>query len=312
MVILKAIGAFFAKIWRWIKETAWIQPLLIVGAIFALIFSIPYITEWAQSFSGEGNGQFYRNYDVSLEGEKQDIGVAVSDADKLMIALQNADAIAYDESANSGKTTADYKKIFDDAGAGDYFGTEKDNTYGKFFLTFYKDSCTACNNAESGLKYLKENWNSSAYSLTISDSKAFNMYAINASYVSNNDGDYTSVGSPSAFNRFCITNSGFFEEAGDALYNAPYRLNASIAEDSYLKFALNNTESSTTALADFPVPSILLVDFTQKAIDQNRAGASEVLFTVSGDTNVARAKLLANMWNHTDSYSQDNLFTKKN
>ena len=39
MKILKAIGAFFARIWRWIKETAWVQPLLIVGAIFAIIFA---------------------------------------------------------------------------------------------------------------------------------------------------------------------------------------------------------------------------------------------------------------------------------
>ena len=37
MIILKAIGAFFVKIWRWIKDTAWVQPLLIVGAIFAAL-----------------------------------------------------------------------------------------------------------------------------------------------------------------------------------------------------------------------------------------------------------------------------------
>ena len=40
MVVLRAIGGFFARIGRWIKETAWIQPLLIVGAIFAVIFAI--------------------------------------------------------------------------------------------------------------------------------------------------------------------------------------------------------------------------------------------------------------------------------
>ena len=43
MKVLSAIGGFFARIGRWIKETAWIQPLLIVGAIFAVIFAIPHV-----------------------------------------------------------------------------------------------------------------------------------------------------------------------------------------------------------------------------------------------------------------------------
>ena len=38
---MKPIGTFFGKIfgglWNWIKETAWIQPLLIVGALVAFI-----------------------------------------------------------------------------------------------------------------------------------------------------------------------------------------------------------------------------------------------------------------------------------
>jgi hypothetical protein len=54
-----------------------------------------------------------------------------------------------------------------------------------------------------------------------------------------------------------------------------------------------------------------LVDFTQKAISQGRAGLSEILFTVSGDSDLSRATLLLNMWNHTDDYSTTNLFTKQ-
>ena len=40
MVVLRAIGNFFARIGRWIRDTAWVQPLLIVGGIFAIIFSM--------------------------------------------------------------------------------------------------------------------------------------------------------------------------------------------------------------------------------------------------------------------------------
>ena len=55
MVVLRAIGGFFARIGRWIKETAWIQPLLIVGAIFAVIFSIPHIIKGVSSWFDESD-----------------------------------------------------------------------------------------------------------------------------------------------------------------------------------------------------------------------------------------------------------------
>jgi hypothetical protein len=72
MIILKAIGSFFVKIWRWIKDTAWVQPLLIVGAIFAVIFSIPYITEWANNFTHNSTNSFYNASKKNLEGETND------------------------------------------------------------------------------------------------------------------------------------------------------------------------------------------------------------------------------------------------
>ncbi len=46
--VLNAIGKFFGRIWGWIKNTAWIQPLLIVGIIFGLIMSIKPITKLIQ------------------------------------------------------------------------------------------------------------------------------------------------------------------------------------------------------------------------------------------------------------------------
>ena len=53
MVVLRAIGGFFVRIGRWIKETAWIQPLLIVGAIFAVIFAIPHIIDGVKGWFDE-------------------------------------------------------------------------------------------------------------------------------------------------------------------------------------------------------------------------------------------------------------------
>ena len=61
-----AIGRFFARIWRWIAETAWIQPLLIVGLIFGVVFSIPSISSWISNLSkSQNNYAFYNDNTVS-------------------------------------------------------------------------------------------------------------------------------------------------------------------------------------------------------------------------------------------------------
>src|SRR5574344_2355941 len=85
MIVLKAIGNFFVKIWRWIKNTAWVQPLLIVGLIFAVIFSISPITKWIQGMADDSNSaaSFYGNYKKSLSGG------ASSDADKVINDIMN-------------------------------------------------------------------------------------------------------------------------------------------------------------------------------------------------------------------------------
>ena len=69
MKVLSAIGAFFARIGRWIKETAWIQPLLIVGAIFAVIFAIPHIIDGVKGWFDESDAanKYFAKYQLSLK-----------------------------------------------------------------------------------------------------------------------------------------------------------------------------------------------------------------------------------------------------
>ena len=62
MKILRAIGGFFAKIGRWIASTAWIQPLLIVGGIFGIIFSIPYIKKGIEGLQNDTTDYEYKYY----------------------------------------------------------------------------------------------------------------------------------------------------------------------------------------------------------------------------------------------------------
>ena len=68
--VLSVIGGFFVSIWRWIKETAWVQPLLIVGIIFGVIFAIPPIVSGINSIRerNESAETYYRKFQLSLAG----------------------------------------------------------------------------------------------------------------------------------------------------------------------------------------------------------------------------------------------------
>ena len=126
MKVLRAIGAFFAKIGRWIANTAWIQPLLIVGGIFAVIFSIPYIKtaiENAQVDNTDHDYAFYKAFALDLDKD--------GEAEQLMqyLAEENYDEI--------------------------------DQKFGKkFFLSFIKADCASCKECVSGYQNLSSNFSS--------------------------------------------------------------------------------------------------------------------------------------------------------
>ena len=125
MKILKAIGAFFVRIGRWIKDTAWVQPLLIVGAIFAVIFSIPAITQWIEGLAEDAasSEKYYQKYQRSLEGGE------TSEADKLIADIQDGDA--------------------------------KNSIGQKFFVVFVDQECSACAEAKKGFEALEKKWTGS-------------------------------------------------------------------------------------------------------------------------------------------------------
>ena len=119
MKILRAIGHFFAKIGRWIANTAWVQPLLIVGGIFAIIFSIPYIKRGFENlFAKENNTEYawYQAQALSLEENGQ--------ADRLLGYLENYNA-------------ENHNKIKGEFGS-------------KFILSLVKQDCTNCKDAYDG------------------------------------------------------------------------------------------------------------------------------------------------------------------
>ena len=262
MIILKAIGTFFVRIWRWIKETAWVQPLLIVGAIFAVIFSIPFISSWVGSFGWGTSTAYYAGFQKSLEGEKKG-ETDRSDADKLTNSV-------YVSSAFNSTVVPDTA------------------AYGeKFFLVYVSSDCTSCESIQPGFEYLQDNWKGN---YTPADGLDFKMYTIFTDEESSTDDDYTLEGQ-TAFQRYLNSFSDFFNEAGGRLNEAPYKGNKDIADTDYDYFSLPD-------LKNFSTPTILLVDYSAEAIAAGRQGVSDVLFGLTGTTKADKAQLLVEMWNH--------------
>jgi hypothetical protein len=67
------------------------------------------------------------------------------------------------------------------------------------------------------------------------------------------------------------------------LMTAPYKTRAAIGDDNYLKYGFDGSDYSS-----FPVPTVALVDYTDTAVKDGRAGLSEVLFTITAVRPIPR------------------------
>ena len=286
MNVIKSMGVRFNKLWRWIKETAWVQPLLIVGAIFAIIFSIPKFTAWFEAMGIGSSNSFYSSHKLSLEGETKDAtATEYSEADKL------TDAIYHYSFGNGVNPNTKYS---DSEIVAQVKANELISKYGeKFFLVYVETSCASCDEVQPGFEALEKGWNST---YAINDARSFKIHTIYADDTSSNDDAYELDDDKKAFYRYLNNFTDFWEEAAGRLVDAPYKSNASVAESYY-----NNIE--TVNCASWQVPTIFLIDFSEDAWAAGRFGISDALFGVTGTSSIEKAQLLQKMWNHLPSYS---------
>ena len=295
MNILKAIGAFFQRIWRWIVETAWVQPLLIVGGIFGIIFSIPKFTAWAQKLSVSAGDSYYTSFKVSLEGEGREKGEYNTGADKLTSIIN--------EYSNFENEFATYEEFIAAYRSNSNKAAENPTAYPeKFFIAYVAKECSGCETAQGGFETLQSTWGDA---FVADDKRSFNLYTIFADDTSSNDDDYDTDDDKKPFCRYLDKFGGnpvdFFSKAGGRLATTPYKTNASVS-DSYYEHV------ETADRTNFDTPTIFLVDFSEEAFNLGRVGISEALFGVTGETDYAKATLLLNMLNHTTP-SSSNPFT---
>ncbi len=93
--ILNAIKKFFLSIINWVKQTAWVQPLLIVGAIFGLIMSIKPVSNFiGEITTATKESKFYDYRTCDLETIESKID-GTKDSNKVLIVI-------YIDEANGG------------------------------------------------------------------------------------------------------------------------------------------------------------------------------------------------------------------
>lgn len=277
MIVLTAIGRFFKKIWDWIRQTAWIQPLLIVGIIFGVIFSIPSIVKAAKN-KKEANSKaeaYYHNFQISLELDDENDPKS-SKADKFTYALETAILDATPENIANFKSTCKELKI---------------ETGDKFFFAYVAQDCDKCAEARPGFEVFEKNLNKNDYFKT-NDGLPFNMVTIFA----DEETSYTKKDDESAFVQYLDRHTSFFEEVGSNAYNTAYFDNGKLSE--------SDLEALSTAdPVNFLTPTIMLVEFQDNAVVGK--GVTEVLFGVgsSSDDQNKKAEILLDCWKHTGDFN---------
>ena len=292
--VLRAIGGFFAKIGRWIANTAWVQPLLIVGGIFAIIFSIPYIKSWVESWGGDEvneDYEYYKSRALSLTGARDH----KSKVDELFTCLETYET---DPAAK----------------------TKLVNTYGeKFFLSFIKEGCSYCSECVDGYRSLSSNF--SAWGLDKDEQgkklPGFKLHTIRLDAVDDEDDaddtDYLAKYVFEEHQEFFDEVVAEFQEWGDY----PLLNNISSSQRSSL-------ESSIGALCDaindngagLETPTTLFIDLTEEGKNRevNAFGVTAIFFNyttyIDGSAPYDKGTFLKECWTYQNLFDPETFLDK--
>lgn len=276
MKVLKIIATPFVALWRWIKETAWVQPLLIVGCIFAIIFSIPYISKGIQNLINKDEDElaYYNAHRLSMNGAY--LGATSNDAEIFISQIADVQ-LEWDDVLKGEKTIDSAEKI----------STFK-NKYGeKFFFVLGKSSCDACSNISDGLEYLENHLGDYGVS-------SYKLYSIIADQdLDDDDKEYKEN---TAFEMIYNRQSDAFETMFRSASYGYYRRNI---EDSTASSSYQDKVDTlhSEKVSSIEVPVVILFDLSSEALSYEQPYVmSQVFFSLDGDDKVDRALELANCW----------------
>ena len=265
MIVLKAIGRFFAKIGRWIRDTAWVQPLLIVGGIFAIIFSIPKIVDAFKKIGEESNAAqtFFENKVISSQGKE---GKLSKDS-----ALDNYFSVLENTYSNKDEAYNAVNNVL-----------KVDN---KQFFVVFVDKTTACDSLYTGLNFLEDNWDNAEFK----ELKVQGKFTYRTIYVDAVDKyDEETKLFEDVYNRHN------FENFVADLYSTQFAENKSYDQD-----AGDHYDSLATSASGFAVGTVLYFDYEAEAYAGVGTYGLRSCFTsadVAGASDYERAQSLAKAW----------------
>ena len=276
MKILSAIGRFFARIGRWIKETAWIQPLLIVGAIFAVIFAIPHIINGVKSWFDDSDAAntFYAQYRLSLtnaDKDNNDFGGS-SDVDKFFTYLEDPE-----QKDKLLKMTGNQER---------------------FLVAFVEKDSSSAKDLYSGLKAFRDKWNNAEFSESLKGKGSFKLLTIYTDTTNSND--------ENLFDMVWRNHYGLFEDLADSNYlpYTYYAQNKGYSENNYASNFIVSDEK--TEECPISTPLLMYFDFTSDNPIENQIvnGLSDVIFSLEGDSDLEKARTLNRCWTHTEEFGK--------
>lgn len=278
MKVLRAIGGFFAKIGRWIANTAWIQPLLIVGGIFGIIFSIPYIKQAIDKSKIDNTDyeyEWFKNPARSLSLEED------GGADKLLgyITEERPDLVKAD------------------------FGE-------KFYLSFVQKECSGCRNNITGFAEFETDF----YNL-VTNGEVYKHYTIVVDTMDDN-GDYPAQKLFNKNQEFFSKMSSIFGEGSFGDYILSINASDQFSTIKSNLATLTDTDYITEDATGFLTPFTIMFDYNKyetEAKEMYCTGVTAVFFDYSSlmntkdysetSTNKAKAQFLRDCWMYDKVFS---------
>ncbi len=294
MNILKKLATPFIVVGRWIKETAWVQPLLIVGVIFAIIFSIPSITSGIQGLidSQSDDMNWYKNFQISLDGTYDKTSDANDFFADFVSAQEGTDENpGWIDSTQEGKQNA--RNIVNNYS----------NGAGKFFLFFVQEDCSACSELKDAAERLIDNW--STYIVEAENQPTFQYQSI----ICDEDIDASVYDNTPAF-EYLLGDSNYNRFAEAAIQvgqdNNYYRNADSTVQTTIrnnLEALVSSDSSSSTLSSNFETPLCVLIDTTESNVTNNII--STIFYSLEGDDIYERTQFLADAWTGSEKFSSN-------
>ena len=280
MNFLKKIGTPFVAVGRWIKNTAWVQPLLIVGVIFAIIFSIPSISNAIQNALATSDVAWYAVRQLSLDGT----------ADKNSVANTFFQDYVTAENAWSSGDKETARSTMKKYGSND-----------RFILFFVQEDCSTCEETQEAAEYLVDNWDT----LVNNDGTTYIPFAYQSIICDQEITDNDKYKDRKAF-EYLYGDSNFYQFAYDAIECGTktnyYRWGT---ESSTIKSNLNsliNSDSSTSTFSsNFQTP--MIVEFDLRDTNKSTYIISNILYKTIGDDVYERSNFLVNLWKRKGVFS---------